>query len=168
MAIYSPLRSRRSAAQTPSEPTQRFITFKLGTETFALPIERIHKVTTLDKLYGDPDRVGVSLTNYQGRELVTIDVGYRIFNRPPQLPGATSDDPQAVKYLLVLKTEDGRPIGLPLEAPPSIQSLQLSAFQPLPEIYRQHSNIDCVSSLAIDTPDGASIFLLDIDAIVAG
>ena len=183
MAIYSPLRSRRLAAQK-TEATQRLITFKLREETFALPLTSVHKVTTIDRLYGDPHDTGISLTTYQGRELVVIDVGHRIFGKTPQvLPPssphdrnpivtfdatATAADERAklTRYLLILQPEPQRLVGLPIDSPPSIQSIQLSAFQPLPEIYRQHSNIRCVSSLSVDLPDRSAIFLLDIDLLV--
>jgi chemotaxis signal transduction protein len=181
MAIYSPLRSRRLAAQQ-IEATQRLITFKLGEETFALPLDGVHRVTKLDRLYGDPGGTGVSLTTYQGRELVVIDVGHRIFGKAPQvLPpsqkkgsgmGDLTRSSDAVRYLLILQsapsdgTTEQRLVGLPIDSPPTIQSIQLSAFQPLPEIYRQSSNIHCVSSFSIDIPDRPSIFLLDVAAIV--
>ncbi len=177
MAIYSPLRSRRLAAQDRVEQTQRLITFKLGTETFALPLDRVHKVATLDRLYGDPNNTGVSLTTYQGRELVTIDVGHRIFGRAvqilppsskPKIASIADEDLQAVKYLLVLQSAPDRLVGLPIDSPPSIQSLSMAAFQPLPDLYRQHSQIHCVSAFSIDTPDRPAIFLLDIAAIVGG
>ncbi len=179
MAIYSPLRSRRLAAQQ-AESRQRIITFKLREETFALPLERVHKVTTIDRLYGDINGTGVSLTTYQGRELVAIDVGQRIFGQAPTvLPPLnnrtksivqvhTSDKMETfnaannlVQYLLILQYEDGNLVGLPIDSPPSIQSVPASAFRPLPEIYQQHSNIHCVSALSIDLPDRPSIFLLD-------
>jgi chemotaxis signal transduction protein len=191
MAIYSPLRSRRLAAQQ-VEATKRLITFKLGTENFALPLDQVQKVTTLDRVYGDPSRTGVSLTTYQGRELVVVDVGYRIFGKEQQiiLPGQQKRtnylDPQSsldlVRYLLVLKSESGETstatalVGLPIDSPPSIQSIQLSAFQPLPDIYRKHTNIHCVSAMLaakstnVGSPeaDRPSIFLLDATSIVSG
>jgi chemotaxis signal transduction protein len=176
MAIYSPLRSRRLAAQQ-TEATQRLITFKLSDQIFALPLDRVHKVTTFDpsgsrlsqRLYGDPNHTGVSLIAYQGRELVVIDVGQRIFGKtaavapPTQVPESAAN---LVRYLLILQPEPDRLLGLPIDSPPSIQSLQLSAFQPLPEIYRQHSNIHCVSALSIELPDRPSIFLLDLESLV--
>jgi chemotaxis signal transduction protein len=181
MAIYSPLRSRRLAAQQ-VEATQRLITFKLGEETFALRLDGVHKVTKLDRLYGDPRGTGVSLTTYQGRELVVIDVGQRIFGKAPQVlppspkkgigvvdPTRSSD---LVRYLLILQSAptdaaaEQRLVGLPIDSPPTIQSIQVSAFGPLPEIYRQSSNIHCVSSVSIDLPERPSIFLLDVAAIV--
>ncbi len=193
MAIYSPLRSRRLAAQK-IEATKRLITFKLGTEDFALPLDQVQKVTTLDRIYGDPDRTGVSLTTYQGRELVVIDVGYRIFGKeqqailPSQQKRTSKLDPQSssdlVRYLLILKSAPGETaeaattlVGLPIDSPPSIQSIQLSAFQPLPDIYRKHTNIHCVSAMSVATiadtaspgmVDRPSMFLLDATSIVTG
>ncbi|WP_310488557.1 chemotaxis protein CheW [Chamaesiphon sp. VAR_69_metabat_338] len=187
MAIYSPLRSRRLATRQ-AEATQRLITFKLGTETFALPLDRVRKVTTIDalgsnlgqRLYGDPNNTGVSLTTFQGRELVVIDVGHRIFRKSQSelLPTAASNrapapsDPE-IRYLLILQPEtaaasEDRPlVGLPIDSPPSIQSVQLSAFKPLPDIYQQHSNIHCVSEMSIDLPDRPAIFLLDVASLAA-
>ncbi len=192
MAIYSPLRSRRLAAQQ-TEATKRLITFKLGEGDFALPLDRVQKVTTLDRVYGDPDRTGVSLTTYQGRELVVIDVGHRIFGKAQQelLPSqqtrssrTTQLDGDAIRYLLILQSEPvetatglvSQLVGLPIDSPPSIQSVKLSAFQPLPDIYRRHSNIHCVSAMSVATPASSgsqgselpSIFLLDATSIVSG
>lgn len=185
MAIYSPLRSRRLAAAK-TEATLRLITFKLDRETFALPLASVHRVTTLDasgqrgqRLHGDPHGTGVSLTTFQGRELVVIDVGQRIFGKTPQslqdpqqrheeivVPTEQQEKSQRIadliRYLLVLQPEPDRLIGLPIDSPPSIQSIPVAAFQPLPEIYRQHGNIHCVSSLSIESPDRPSIFLLDV------
>jgi chemotaxis signal transduction protein len=179
MAIYSPLRSRRLAAQQ-ADKTQRLITFNLGAEIFAVTIDRVQKVTTLDRLYGDPHQTGVSLTTYQGQELVVVDVGQRIFGRksPELLPDRSenSNNPELIKYLLVLQDDlvdnatsiSHQLVGLPIDSAPSIQSIPVAAFQPLPEIYRQHGNIHCVSSFSIDLPDRPSIFLLDVGAIVSG
>jgi purine-binding chemotaxis protein CheW len=163
------------AARDRIEQTQRLITFKLDTETFALPLDRVHKVTTFDRSYGDPNATGVSLTTYQGRELVVIDVGHRIFGRAaqilplspkPTLGNIAHGGLPAVKYLVVLQPAPDRLVGLPIDSPPSIQALSLSAFQPLPDLYRQHSQIHCVSAFSIATSERPAIFLLDSVAIV--
>jgi chemotaxis signal transduction protein len=189
MAIYSPLRSRRLAAQQ-TEASKRLITFKLGEGDFALPLDRVQKVTTLDRVYGDPDHTGVSLTTYQGRELVVIDVGHRIFGKAQQvlLPSQqtrtstlTTQLDGETRYLLILKSEPvetkaglvSQLVGLPIDSPPSIQSVKLSAFQPLPEMYRKHSNIHCVSAMSVASSGSQglelpSIFLLDATSIVSG
>ena len=181
MAIYSPLRSRRLAAQQ-VEVTQRLITFELRAQAFALPLDRIHKVIALNdpgqrvgsRLYGDPNRTGVSLTTFEGQELVVIDVGQRIFGNTKTLLPTSSQTVQradsaapAVRYLLIVEPVPGRLVGVPIDSPPSIQSIQLSAFKPLPEIYQQHSQIHCVSAMSIDLPDRPSIFLLDVATLAA-
>ena len=187
MAIYSPLRSRRLAAQQ-VEATRRLLTFELRTQSFAIPLDRIHKVTTLNapgdfpsgrlrqrvshRLYGDPHQTGVSLTTYQGNELVVIDVGHRIFGNADvllptqsQLDQITTSVTPAVRYLLIVQPEPDRLVGVPIDSAPSIQSMPISAFKPLPEIYQQHSQIHCVSAMSIDLPDRPSIFLLDVAAL---
>ncbi len=178
MAIYSPLRSRRLAAQQ-VEATQRLLTFELRAQTFAIQLDRIHKVTTINnlggrvgqRLYGDPNQTGVSLTTYQGHELVVIDIGHRIFGSTidllpiqSQTSNTATPDP-SVKYLLIVQPEPDRLVGIPIESPPSIHSIQISAFNPLPAIYQQHSQIHCVSAMSIDLPDRPSIFLLDVVAL---
>jgi chemotaxis signal transduction protein len=130
-------------------------------------------------LYGDLNNTGVSLTTFQGRELVVIDVGHRIFGKsqsellPTQIGSvapAVLSSPE-IRYLLILESETvditgERPlVGLPIDSQPSIQAIQLSAFKPLPDIYQQHSNIHCVSAMSIDLPDRPSIFLLDVASL---
>jgi chemotaxis signal transduction protein len=175
MAIYSPLRSRRLAAQQ-TEASQRLITFKLGEENFALPLDRVQKVTTLDRLYGDPNGTGLSVTTYQDRELVVIDVGHRIFGKQPQvwLPSQPENMPTVtahphlnlVRYLLVLQSQAVDPVqtamlgaapeqqlvGLEIDSAPSIQSMPLSAFQPLLDSY---NHIHCVSGMSNVVPVNA-------------
>ncbi len=81
MTISSPRISRRLTSQK-QEKRQQLITFLLSQEQFALPIHLIQKVIPLGKVYGDPQGTGLSLTNYQGQELVVIDVAHRIFCTP--------------------------------------------------------------------------------------
>jgi chemotaxis signal transduction protein len=109
--------------------------------------------------------------------LVVIDVGYRIFGKMPQvLPSSPKNssnieainNPDLVRYLVILKSDRQELVGMPIDSTPSIQSIPMSAFQPLPEIYQQHSNFRCVSSVSIDSPERPSVFLLDVGAIVNG
>jgi chemotaxis signal transduction protein len=176
MAIYSPLRSRRLAAQQ-AEAMQRLIIFQLRQLTFALPLDRVHKATTYDRLYGDANGAGAILTTYQGRELTVIDVDNKIFGQTPTvLPSLKSimakQSSQAdveASHLLVLQREDGQQIGLPIDSPPSIQSIAASAFLPLTKTDPQHGNLLCVSAVwgnvvetaAPEVSQRATIFLLD-------
>jgi chemotaxis signal transduction protein len=170
MAIYSPLRSRRLAAQQ-KEATQRLIIFKLDETTFALELDRVQKVTTLEHTYDDPNGTGVKLTSYQGQELVIIDVAAQIFgNSQPVIPASQS--PNRVEYLLMLQPQQGQSVGLVIDSPPNIQSFTLSAFQPLSDLDRQRNDVNCVSAIWIDqsspesaTDDQKSILLLDVNAL---
>ncbi len=163
MAIYSPLRSRRLAAQQ-AEATQRLIVFQLRQLTFALPLDRVHKATTSDRLYGDATGSGVTLTTYQGREITVIDVGNKIFGQTPTvlpplkslmaMPSSYID--LEVVHLLILQRQDGQQIGLPIDSPPSIQSVAASAFLPLAKTDPQYGNLLCVSAVSGQINDAAT------------
>jgi chemotaxis signal transduction protein len=181
MAIYSPLRSRRLAAQQ-AEATQRLISFQLRQLTFALPLDRVHKATTYDRLYGDANGAGVTLTTYQGRELTVIDVDNKIFGQTPTvlpplkslLAKQSSHADLEVSHLLVLQREDGQQIGLPIDSPPSIHSVTASAFLPLAKTDPQYGNLLCVSAAVGNVAEAAApelsqrttIFLLDATLVL--
>jgi chemotaxis signal transduction protein len=177
MAIYFPLRSRRLAAQQ-AEATQRMIIFQLRQSTFALPLDKVHKATTFDRLFGDANGAGVLLTTYQGRELTVIDVDNKIFGQAPTvlppLKSMVAQQSSQVGHLLVLQRADGQQIGLPIDSPPSIQSIAASAFLPLTATDPQHGNLLCViaawgnvaDAAAPELPQRATIFLLDATLVL--
>ena len=145
MTISSSRLARRLASKK-QEKKQQLITFLLGKEQFSIPIDFVNKVTTLDKVYGDPQQKGVSLTNYQGRELIVIDVAQRIFG----VTDIGNNQPNnEVRFLLILKNRDNDILGLPIDSHPSIIRVPKSAFIPLPDIYLTQGNIHCISSTII-------------------
>lgn len=82
MAVFSPLTSRRSTNRK-AQATQQLIVFRLESEGFALPIRAVQKVIPRGKIYGAPQGGAAGLTLYQDRELLVIDVDYRIFKGTP-------------------------------------------------------------------------------------
>jgi chemotaxis signal transduction protein len=153
-----------AAAQT-NEVIHRTIVFKLRTETFALPLDRIHKAVAMSNVYGSPEDTGVGLTIYQGREIAVIDVGQKIFNdAPDNLDASTQHD----RFLILLHDSQQRLVALPIDSPPSILSLRASSLRPLPEVYLDRGKIKCVSSLAIaEDEQQPPIFLLDSEFLTA-
>jgi chemotaxis signal transduction protein len=163
MAIFSTLRSRRFATQNKASEEQT-IAFRLHSEWFAVPILAIQKVVPLGNIYGDPQQTGISLTNYNGQELLVIDIDRCIFRRSQSdLISHNNDRPQ--RYLIVIETDDENPIGLPTDEPPVILRVDRESFKSLPEAYLKQGNIQCVCSQVIDTPDFPLVFLLDIQQL---
>lgn len=162
MAIFSPLRSRRFAARQ-KEATEQILAFRLRQEWFALPIDVVQKVVLLGKVYGDPNNTGVSLTLYQERELLVIDVGHRIFGQAP------SQDltEEQTRYLLIVQNTKGDLVGLPVDSPPALRRVSQSAFKALPKAYLDRGNIQCISSKTIELEDGTPLFLLDRDRLTS-
>jgi chemotaxis signal transduction protein len=171
MATYSPLRLRRQVAKQ-AEAKKRLILFQLQSETFALPLDDVAKVTTLERLYGDAAGTGAILMTYQGREIAAIDVAQKIFGQPPtilpDLESQRSIEPslEEVKYSIVLRDPDDRLIGLPIDSQPSIQSIAMSTFTPVSiDLAEQLINIRCVR-LRSQPEHRSSIYLLDTSLLL--
>jgi purine-binding chemotaxis protein CheW len=164
MAIHSPLRYRRlSARQT--EATHQLIAFRLRQEWFALPIDRVQKVVQMGKVYGDPKGTGISLTKYQGQELLVIDVSQRIFAEAPSANGDLAEGDR-VRFLAIVQGQTGELVGLPIDSPPAIHRVPQSAFSPLPPTFLAQGNIQCISSTMVQIGDCQPLFLLDRDLLL--
>jgi chemotaxis signal transduction protein len=172
MATLSSLKGRRFGAK-PTEATQQVLTFRLDQEWFALPIQAVQKVVSLGSVYGDPQHTGVSLTLYQNRELVVVDVGHRIFGQVPSQAMAASPTESdsarnlsQTRYLLILQASTGELFGLPIDSQPVLRRVPMSAFGSLPTAYATEGNIRCISSLMLQTADEPPLFLLDPDKLL--
>lgn len=175
MAIFSPLASRRKTRRV-AEATQQLIVFRLQDEGFALPIRAVQKVIPRDKIYGAPGSGGVSLTLYQERELIVIDVERRIFRGVPskdsfkdinhQAEEAPTDTEPVQHYLLIVQNSSGQLVGLPIVEPPTLQRVPESAFAPLSASYLSEGNLRCVSALIKRNNDEPPLFLLNPDQLV--
>ncbi|EAZ92466.1 chemotaxis protein CheW [Crocosphaera chwakensis] len=163
MTIYSHRPSRRSPGKT-TQNTQQIITFLLGEEWFALAIDAIQKVLQLGKVYGDPQRKGVSLTHYQGQELLVIDVARRIFGTETLSSHQNTDQ---TRFLLIIHNNNNEIVGLPIDSSPSILRVSESAFIPLPDTYLTQGNIHCISSTIIQVNEQQSFFLLDVNQLMS-
>lgn len=176
MALFSPLTTRRSTASR-AKATQQLIVFRLRDERFALPIRAVQKVIPMGKTFGAPSEGGVSLTLYQERELLVIDIEHRIFKEAwsqKALPASTSDvrtltepyNATAQRYLLLVEGSSGKMAGLPIDSPPSLQRVPESAFTPLSASYISQGNIRCVSALIVLNNDEPPLFLLNLERLV--
>jgi len=173
MAIISPKRFQRSRFHQ-AEKKRQLIVFRACGEWLALPIQAVVKVVPCGETYGGANRAGTSLTTYQDRELLVLDVGVHVFRRDQKEKEHQRTDPTETlnnsQYLVITKTATPSPTH-PIEAPsnliaflaeaaPSVRHVPLSAFKPLPAEYAKSVNIQCVSSLVIE-PDRAALFLLN-------
>jgi chemotaxis signal transduction protein len=164
MSINSPVRSRRTAGRN-TEKTKQFISFLLRQEWFVLPIEAVQRVIQMGKVYGDPQGTGVSLTNFQGQEIVVVDVGYLIFGDSEKKLSVASEKNQP-RILLILQSSKDEIVGLPVDSTPIMRRVPDSAFTPIPETYIAQGNVRCISSTMIQLSDHPPMFLLDPSQLI--
>lgn len=154
-------------AQQPHAVTVPLIAFQLRQIWFAVPMTAIVRVMPLGPIYGDPQHTGISVTRYDDQELTVVDVGHRIFSDPGALPAEVLDDatPATQSCLVVLQTRQGERIGLPIDSQPEVRRVPETQIVPLPETYRQHGNIHCISTLSVQAADQPPLFILDPDQL---
>jgi purine-binding chemotaxis protein CheW len=155
MPVLSSFRAKRFANRK-IEVTHSLIAFRLRREWFAIPIEKVQKVTVLEIVYSNPQRPEISLTRYQNREIVVIDVDKHIFGETE--PSLVLQKPA---YLAIIENNRGELRGLPLDSSPSIRRVPQSAFVPVSDAYLKTSKIRCLSSNIVQLGDHPSLFLLD-------
>lgn len=160
MALLTTPRSRRLAG-THKQATRQLISFQLRQEWCALPIDSVEKVVLMGTVYGDPNRTGVSVTAYEGRELVVVDVSYRIFGDSHTAHDSNSGESQTVRFLLIVRDSAGNRVGLPIDSAPAVQRVPVDSVAPLSAAYQSEGSLRCVSSLAVQSEGSAPIFLLD-------
>lgn len=170
MAISS-VRSRRIANRQ-TEARQQLITFQIRGERFAIPVGSVRKVIPIAEVYGDPKQTGISLTHYQGQEILVVDVGHRIFAEAPltvaepelaadQRSTSAPADLQQQQCLVLIQNIEGGLVGVPIDSQPAILWAPESQVTPLPASYLNRGNINAVSSMIVGEGGTAPFFLLD-------
>lgn len=157
MAIISPKRFQRSRFHQ-AEKKRQLIIFQAASEGFALPIQAVVKVIPYSETYGDPSHIGTSLTTYQNKELLVLDIGPHVFKE--RLTEASD-----ASFIIIVRTTNNTQIAFPVVNAPSVRRVPLSAFTPLPADYAEQMNSRCISSLVIE-PEQKPLLLLNPDWIV--
>ncbi|MBE9179893.1 chemotaxis protein CheW [Oculatella sp. LEGE 06141] len=179
MSILSSVRNQR-AGNRRAEKRSQVVVFQMQQEWFALPILAVKKVVPMNNTYGNLHDVGISLTVYQGKELLVLDVESLIFgtlrnsSTAPQLPAAaTPPGEQAqeytatTQYMLIACSTQGSLAGLPLKSPPVVRNVPESAFAPIPASYSSRLNIQYVGTLIVqDDAKEPLLFLLNPDQLI--
>jgi chemotaxis signal transduction protein len=170
MTINSLVRSRHTAGRN-TEKTKQFISFRLRQEWFVLPIDSVQRVIQMGKVYGDPQGTGVSLTNFQGQEIIVVDVAHLIFGETSSLvqeqkQSLSTNEKNQPRILLIIQSDKGEIVGLPVDSTPIMRRVPDSAFTPIPETYIAQGNVRCISSTMIQLSDQPPLFLLDPNQLV--
>ena len=172
MSIRS-ITPRRSASRTAST-THQMLVFQLRQEWFALPLNAAQKVIWMGELYGASRETGISLTLYQEKELLVIDLEQRIFGQMDQhLLSGTTDGTQSVvpsttrqNYLLIVPNLQGGIVGLAIRQQPALRRVLQTAFAPIPPIYIAEGKLRCVNAIIIQKPEQPPLFLLNLEQLL--
>ena len=127
MAIFSPLRLRRLTDQV-AEATQQFITFRLGQQFCAVPIEQLIKVIMTETVNEpQPATDSHQVISYKGQELLVWDAGQVLF-------GQTSLGEKLNQHMLLGRAAHDQVVVLAIDSPPATQTVKSSAILPVDDL----------------------------------
>ena len=132
---------------------RKIITFQLGTEWYALPIEKVQRILDEFSPHGDLGN-GRGLVRAQQETLTLMD--------PAHLFPSSLDDRER-QYLMVCSLAGGRSAGIPVPQLPRVFEILEEQIQPIPELY-QHSGVPAGVVGLIHLQEGPEeVFYLDLD-----
>lgn len=149
-------------ASPPNKETQtlRIIVFTISDYQLALPLATVLKVMNCPPVISNISK-SLGLV-YIGQAAV------RLINLHPKLDSGKSKQPETEwRFLIILQPRAGELWGIPVDNPPNLIELPLTAFRVLPESHRQTSLLGLASHVAIVSQEEmtSTIFLLDLEGV---
>jgi chemotaxis signal transduction protein len=158
MAIPSSLRARRSANR-PVELTQQTIAFCLRNHWFALPMEVVKRVGSLDPATGSVSGATADSTIDMVRDLPLVNATQRIFPDTRE-----TLDPQTNRaddlFLIVFETSSGT-YGLTVSSTPKLLRISQGNVAPFRSETLGLDPVRCISGVATQPDEPQALYLLD-------
>jgi chemotaxis signal transduction protein len=158
MAILSPLRARRSANR-PVESTQQVIIFCLRQKWFALPMEVVKRVTSLNFSISKSNEP-MNAAEAADIAVIAINADQKIFLNSGSVLGSHAESHEPERFLIVLQTSS-QTYGLTISSAPKMLRISPSSVLPYSPAESTLEQMHCISSIVnrVDAPQ--TLFLLN-------
>ena len=134
---------------------QKLVTFQLGSEYYAIPIERVQRVLKEFTAHGTL-QTGCRLVRDHNETITIIDLSTLFIS---------SHDERERHYLIVCTLYHGERLGIPIPEMPAILEVPKDQFSEIPELYRQ-GNLAAAIQNIINTPEGKVVFYINLDLLI--
>jgi chemotaxis signal transduction protein len=162
MATLSSLRSRRFANRA-AEVTVQLIAFRLRQDWFALPIDAVQRVASVQSGDRISNESGVMVNLVDQQALNLIDVDQRIFEQAGVSPKRAnlSAETQQDHCFIILQPQEGETFGFPIDSRPQLRRIPQSLIIPLSSTHPAYKQLKSVNFITNQTEDTQPLFLLD-------
>jgi chemotaxis signal transduction protein len=164
MAIVSPLRARRNANR-PVESTQQVIMFCLRQHWFALPMETVKRLSSLDFSVSNTHEPISATDSTHDAELTTISANQAIFldarsALDSEVESQEPDEPLA-RFLIVVQRSNGETYGLTILTAPKMQRISATSIAPFSPTDPALELMQCISGVVNQAVDPQTLYLLN-------
>ncbi|HEY9751226.1 MAG TPA: chemotaxis protein CheW [Allocoleopsis sp.] len=142
-----------------SAPVEKLIAFQLGSEQYAIPVQRVYSVMAHFTAHASL-ATGESLVLHN-QAMVTLVDTTQLF---PSQQNSSQMAIAACQYLVVCLLEGGELLGIPVPTMPTILEADLSQLETLPAMYRQGQLHPCIEQ-GIPGTDGSVVFYVNVERL---
>ncbi len=170
MAIVSPLRARRNANR-PVESTQQVIIFCLRQLWFALPMDVVKRVSTLQPSASHPIENSDGTASVDDAGLTKIDADQKIFLKAraafnsqaqfQQLKIQESNAQKLDRFSIVFQTSNGEAYALTISSAPKMHRISPESIVPFSPADRSIEPMECISGIVKKADSPQTIYLLN-------
>lgn len=152
-SALNPRRTHQSPAKR--QLRRKIISFQLGLEWYALPIEQVQRILDEFTPHGSLQK-GRGLVRLEDQALTWVD--------PACLFPGNSEDRNRT-YLMVCSLAEGRSVGIPVPQLPKVFEVVEDQIQPVPDLYQQSGSPAGIKGII--HLNEHQVFLLDLEQLLS-
>ncbi|MDZ8227513.1 MULTISPECIES: chemotaxis protein CheW [unclassified Nostoc] len=148
--LNTPFPFKRLSGVVSERDSLRVVVFAIADYLFALPVGAVLKVMACPPISSTVEN-GIGMVDLGAQTITIVDLRQKFIQ---QVPRQQADQVLSVvetsgRFLLLTQTRTGEICGIPVDKPPALIDIPLSAVRPVPWSYRQVAELSCVSHMAV-------------------
>ncbi|MEH2289255.1 chemotaxis protein CheW [Nostoc sp.] len=170
--LNTPFPFKRLSGTVNERDSLRVVVFAIADYLFALPVGAVLKVIACPPISSTVEG-GIGMVDLGTQTIAIVDLRQKLIPQveAQQAHQVFSGDETSGRFLLLTQTRTGDICGIPVDKPPALIDIPLSAVRPVPWSYRQVAKLSCVSHMAVlsvaPNEEPLKVLLLGMSQILA-
>ncbi|MBN4002804.1 chemotaxis protein CheW [Nostoc sp. LPT] len=171
--LNTPFPFKRLSGAVSERDSLRVLVFAIADYLFALPVGAVLKVMACPPISSSTVESGIGMVDLGTQTITIVDLRQKFIPQvqAQQAHQVLSAVDTSGRFLLLTQTRTGEICGIPVDKPPALIDIPLSAVRPVPWSYRQVAELSCVSHMAVlsvaPNEEPLKVLLLGMSQILA-
>ncbi|OUL36275.1 chemotaxis protein CheW [Nostoc sp. 106C] len=170
--LNTPFPFKRLSGTVTESDSLRVVVFAIADYLFALPVGAVLKVIACPPISSTVES-GIGMVDLGAQSITIVDLRQKLIPeiQSQQTHQVLSAVDTSGRFLLLTQTRTGELCGIPVDKPPALIDIPLSAVRPVPWSYRQVAELNFVSHMAVlsvaPNEEPLKVLLLGMNQILA-